>query len=74
MHRAMFTPDEIDRYVKWYGAKTTELIQSKSFSMSKGPTRSVDIVRDVLNLVPVHWVSQEFVSTLEYLVIRGVQS
>ncbi|KAF8600486.1 heme peroxidase [Ceratobasidium sp. AG-I] len=59
MHKTMVSPEAIDRYVKWYGAKTTSLIQSKSFSMSNSRTRSVDIVRDVLNLVPVHWVSQE---------------
>ncbi|KAG9091000.1 hypothetical protein FRC06_000785 [Ceratobasidium sp. 370] len=59
MHKAIVTPEAIERYAKWYGAKTTELIQEKSFSMSKSQTRSVDIVRDVLNLVPVYWVSQE---------------
>jgi len=59
MHRAMVTPEAIERYSKWYGAKTAELIQEKSFSMSKSQIRSVDIVRDVLNLVPVYWISQE---------------
>ncbi|KAG9083295.1 hypothetical protein FRC07_013955, partial [Ceratobasidium sp. 392] len=59
MHKALVSPDAIARYTQWYGAKTTDLIKEKSFSMSKSNTRSVDIVRDVLNLVPVYWVSQE---------------
>lgn len=62
MHKAMVSTEAIDRYVKWYGKKTTELINSKSFSMTNSRTRSVDIVRDVVNLVPVHWVSQCLVS------------
>ncbi|KAG8780137.1 hypothetical protein FRC12_023407 [Ceratobasidium sp. 428] len=59
MHKVMATPEALARYTLWYGAKTTELIDEKSFSMSKSEARSVDIVRDVLNLVPVYWVSQE---------------
>ncbi|KAG8750070.1 hypothetical protein FRC12_013089 [Ceratobasidium sp. 428] len=59
MHKVMVTPEALAQYTQWYGAKTAELINEKSFSMSKSKTRSVDIVRDVLNLVPVHWVSQE---------------
>ncbi|KAJ1306560.1 hypothetical protein OPQ81_007561 [Rhizoctonia solani] len=60
MHKVMVSsPEALDRNVAWYAAKTTELIKDKSFSMSKSTTRSVDIVRDVLNLVPVYWVSQE---------------
>jgi linoleate 10R-lipoxygenase len=61
MHKVMVSQEAIGRHAKWYGDKTTELIQDKSFTMSKGQTRSVDIVRDVLNLVPVYWVSQEMV-------------
>ncbi|CAE6468800.1 unnamed protein product [Rhizoctonia solani] len=60
MHKVMVgTPESLEYNVAWYAAKTNELIKDKSFSMSKGPTRTVDIVRDVLNLVPVYWVSQE---------------
>ncbi|QRV88586.1 heme peroxidase [Ceratobasidium sp. AG-Ba] len=59
MHKVMVTSEAIQRQTLWYGAKTTELIKDRSFSMSKSRTRTVDIVRDVLNLVPVHWVSQE---------------
>lgn len=65
MHKAMVSQAALDRNAGWYAAKTTELIRIKSFSMAKSSTRSVDIVRDVLNLVPVYWVSQELVSTCE---------
>ncbi|KAF8677681.1 heme peroxidase [Rhizoctonia solani] len=60
MHKVMVgSAESLEYNVAWYAAKTTELIKDKSFSMSKGTTRNVDIVRDVLNLVPVYWVSQE---------------
>ncbi|KAH7335533.1 heme peroxidase [Rhizoctonia solani] len=60
MHKVMVSSAETLEYnIEWYAAKTTELIKEKSFSMSKNSTRTVDIVRDVLNLVPVYWVSQE---------------
>ncbi|CAE6443003.1 unnamed protein product [Rhizoctonia solani] len=60
MHKVMVSSAETLEYnIKWYAEKTTELIKEKSFSMSKNSTRTVDIVRDVLNLVPVYWVSQE---------------
>ncbi|KAG8731386.1 hypothetical protein FRC11_004322 [Ceratobasidium sp. 423] len=60
MHKVLVGSQEtLDYNVAWYAAKTTELIKEKSFSMSKSSTRTVDIVRDVLNLVPVYWVSQE---------------
>lgn len=72
MHKVMVSQEAIDRHAKWYGDKTTELIQDKSFTMSKGQTRSVDIVRDVLNLVPVYWVSQEMVGSFVYC--RGISA
>ncbi|CAE6536627.1 unnamed protein product [Rhizoctonia solani] len=60
MHKVLVSSQEaLDYNVTWYADKTTELIKEKSFSMSQGSTRTVDIVRDVLNLVPVYWVSQE---------------
>ena len=36
--------------------KTRELMQRESCGVVGGSTRTVDIVRDVLKLVPIHWV------------------
>lgn len=52
----------LDRYAQYYGATTKRLIEEKSFSVVGKASRSVDIVRDVLNLVPVHFVARHLVS------------
>ncbi|KAG9026836.1 hypothetical protein FRB95_008385 [Tulasnella sp. JGI-2019a] len=59
MRNALF-PNEaaLPGYAEFYGNMTSRLIREKSFSLVGQASRSVDIVRDVLNLVPVHWVSR----------------
>lgn len=42
---------------KFFFEKTRELIKSNSFNLSGSKTRSVNIVRDVLKAVPIHWVA-----------------
>ncbi|KAH7103029.1 putative linoleate diol synthase [Auriculariales sp. MPI-PUGE-AT-0066] len=50
----------IERAAAWYGAKTKEFLKERSYKLIKtSSTRQVDIVRDVLNMVPVHWVATE---------------
>ncbi|KZV98733.1 heme peroxidase [Exidia glandulosa HHB12029] len=55
---SLFSPGRLDKYAKFYFDKTRELIMEKSFVFVQGDVRAVDIVRDVVNLVPVHWVSK----------------
>lgn len=46
-----------------YFSKTTEdLIKSKSFGKD---VKYVDIVSNVINIVPVHWISEEIVSLVD---------
>ncbi|KAG8894697.1 hypothetical protein FRB99_001047 [Tulasnella sp. 403] len=57
---ALFPNDQaFEAYGEFYRDTTARLIEEKSFSLVGKGTRSVDIVRDVLNLVPVHWVSRK---------------
>ncbi|KAG2004633.1 heme peroxidase [Coprinopsis cinerea AmutBmut pab1-1] len=42
----------------YFSSKTKELIKAKGFTSADGSTAYVDIVRDVINLLPVHFVSQ----------------
>lgn len=49
----------------YFAKKTEELIKSKSFDHVGKGVRYVDIVRDVINLVPVHWISQEIVGLVD---------
>ncbi|KAF8578807.1 linoleate diol synthase [Ramaria rubella] len=42
---------------QFYYSKTVELIKERSYTLSGIPSRSIDIVQEVLNLVPVHFAS-----------------
>jgi cytochrome P450 len=44
---------------KFWSARTRALIDQNSFSLIGKSTRTVDWVRDVVNLVPLHWASEE---------------
>jgi cytochrome P450 len=58
MYRALYSPGALDHYAGFYGSTTARLIGLKSYESRKG-TMNVDIVRDVINLVPVHWICEE---------------
>ncbi|KAH7890809.1 heme peroxidase [Phlebopus sp. FC_14] len=53
------SPDAIDNIGKYFYNKTRELIEVNSFALIGTKTRSVNIVRDVLKLVPVYWAASE---------------
>ncbi|KAG8908060.1 hypothetical protein FRC01_007508 [Tulasnella sp. 417] len=60
MREALFPrEDSMAEYGVFYRETTARLIETKSFSLVGRGTRSLDIVRDVFNLVPVHWVSKQ---------------
>ena len=45
----------------YFSKKTEELIKTQSFKGVGKGVNYVDIVKDVINLVPVHYISQELV-------------
>lgn len=54
-------------WVRMYHRKASELIEDRKWALpgvGQSGTVYVDVVRDVLNIVPVHWVSEEIVSAL----------
>ena len=59
----IFVPSsELNTSGDWFYRKTIELIDLKSYTVFKGAPKRVDIVKDVLRLVPVHWGAVEIVS------------
>lgn len=48
---------------KFFYDTTRQLIASSSFTLVGKKTHGVDIVRDVLKLVPVHWAAADIVSS-----------
>ena len=55
------SPESADKIGHFFGETTRNLIASSSFTLVGGKTRGVDLVRDVLKHVPVHWVATEIV-------------
>ncbi len=43
---------------KWFFDKTRELIGGKSYTVYEKAPKSVDVVKDVLRLIPVHWAAK----------------
>ncbi|KIJ55788.1 hypothetical protein M422DRAFT_152180 [Sphaerobolus stellatus SS14] len=58
--RAAFADDRttLQKAEAFYFTKTQELIRAQSYSLSNVEGRAVDIVGEVLNLVPIYFVSQ----------------
>lgn len=50
------------KFAEFFASKTEGLIKAKSFEHVGSKVQYVDIVRDVVNLVPLHWICQEIVS------------
>lgn len=46
---------------------TRRLIKNKVFEKIGTKDRYVDIIKDVINLLPIHWLSQEVVRIVSYL-------
>jgi len=55
------SPGQPERVAYYFYQKTRRLIITKSFALSDGTVRFVDIVRDVLRYVPLYWTATELV-------------
>ncbi|KAI9464255.1 heme peroxidase [Boletus coccyginus] len=53
------TPEAIEKIGQYFYKKTAELISGASYSLINTNTKSVNIVADVLKLVPVYWAAAE---------------
>ncbi len=54
----------------YFAQKTRSLIEAKSFATVHSDIHHVDIVKDVINLLPVHWISH-IVNVLASYVLHG---
>ena len=52
--------------VEWFKNKTKEMLKEKSVKYDGVSGTYVDIIRDVINLVSVHWASDKLVSRIFY--------
>jgi linoleate 10R-lipoxygenase len=52
----------MEEYADFYLETTRDLIKRRSF-VTGSNKRAVNIVRDVINVVPVHWACEEVVGT-----------
>lgn len=50
--------ESTDKITGFFYEKTRELMQRESYALVQSSTRAVDIVRDVLKYVPIHWASE----------------
>ena len=57
----MGEPAETDHIAQYFFEKTRKLIKLKLYSLTNKHTKYVDIVRDVLCYVPLHWATSDLV-------------
>lgn len=61
--QSIFVPAaELDKIGLWFHDKTIELLREKSYTLVDKTKHSVDVVKDILRLIPVHWSSTQVVS------------
>ncbi|KAI9449938.1 linoleate diol synthase [Lactarius psammicola] len=53
------SPERAEQIAHYFYEKTRELIHIKSYSLADKNVKFVDIVRDVLRYVPLHWAATE---------------
>jgi hypothetical protein len=60
---------ETDKWATYFAAETERLIEKRSLDHigKSGKVQYVDIVGDVINMLPVHWICQRLVRRLSYL-------
>lgn len=77
--RALWKEGRVDDWTRMYEVKARELIRRKSYGLSGvqrgglGGSKCVDVVRDVVNIVPVHWICGELVSAFTSMWLWGMQ-
>lgn len=58
------SPEAIAKIGQFFHDTTRQLITASSFSLVGKKTHGVDVVRDVLKLVPIYWAAADIVSSL----------
>jgi linoleate 10R-lipoxygenase len=55
---AFSSPDALQKQADVMVNVTKDLIEERSFTIVRTNTLSVDIVRDILNVMPIHWIAK----------------
>ena len=58
------SPDLVEEISKFFYDSTQKLIASESYTLVGGKISGVDLVRQVLRVVPIHWVAVDLVSLI----------
>ena len=67
MHALFSSKDSVAKYVEGYKNLTRKMVQEHSYKMKGAPGIRVDVVRNVVNLVAVHWVTDYLVRSVSSL-------
>jgi linoleate 10R-lipoxygenase len=65
------SPNQADEIAHYFYETTRKLILSRSFTVSGKGVKIVDVVRDVLRYVPLHWTATELVCDLAHSGVAG---
>ena len=68
------SPEQVDQISQYFFEKTRELIKVKSYSLTDKNIKFIDIVRDVLRYVPLHWAATELVRILMLIQLSLIAS
>lgn len=63
-HALFPNKDAVDKSIQWYKEKTVAMLKQYSYSYDGVPGTYVDIIKNVVNLVSVHWAADKLVSAL----------
>jgi len=61
IHQALFHEHEYGRVASAIAEKVRGLVLHKGFELEVKRTKTFDVVKDVLNLGPIHWIAEEIV-------------
>ena len=61
IHQALFHDHEYGRVAGAIAERVRCLILDKGFELEAKRTKTFDVVKDVLNLGPIHWMAEEIV-------------
>jgi linoleate 10R-lipoxygenase len=58
----MYSDNNLKKWSSSFSTLTQRLLKEKEIKQAGSAVRYVDVVKDVINLVPVHWIANEVVS------------
>jgi linoleate 10R-lipoxygenase len=62
----LFSTESLQRWGDAFSQTTLDLLKSRAIDNPSWKTRHVDVVRDVINLVPIRFLATEIVRTIQY--------